>query len=419
MRYLYSLMMYFLAPFLLLRLWWKGRKLPAYRQHIGQRFASFTLLSTPIDLWIHAVSLGEVIAASPLINLLLERGWHILLTTTTPTGAERAQAAFGKKIQQLYLPYDLPITVRRFFKKVKPRLGLIMETELWPNLINEAHKQGLPLLLINARLSENSYQGYKKIRWLMKPLLQQFRLIFTQTPEDAVRFRALGAVATKVKVLGNMKFDLQLPALNPELGPKLKLLWGQERTIIIFASTHENEEEMILMQWKKLKTTLANLLLLIAPRHPERFQTIYQLAKSQGFNTGLRSQIQSLNADNEVVILDSLGELLSFYSLSDYAFVGGSLVPVGGHNVLEPIAMKIPVFSGPFIHNFKAIFEDLQEAKAITVVKNADDLTQQLLNLHANQQGKARLIENATKVLNNNKGVVQRYLKYIESFLGE
>ncbi|STX41259.1 3-deoxy-D-manno-oct-2-ulosonic acid transferase [Legionella donaldsonii] len=417
MRHVYSFLMYLMTPYMLLRLWWKGRQLPAYRQRILERFVLNDREDIKVDIWVHAVSLGEVIAATPLIDALLAKQWTILVTTMTPTGAERVRARFGEKVIHQYMPYDLPGVTKRFFKRTKARVGLIVETELWPNIIHYAYKAQMDLFLVNARLSERSYQGYRKVKFLFKPVLNQFNAILAQSEDDAKRFKALGAVASKVIVLGNMKFDLQTQNINTELFLELKASWGAERVVVMVASTHEDEEELVLSRLKKLQAGIDNMILLIAPRHPERFQKVHQLSVQLGFNTGLRSQKETLSKENEVVILDSLGELLGFYQISDYAFVGGSLVPVGGHNVLEPIAMKVPVLSGTQVHNFKTICRDLQEAQAIELVENADMLIERIIALHQDGNRKRNLVTNATMVLEANKGAVARYVAKAQSIL--
>lgn len=418
MRHIYSFLMYLLSPYLLIRLWWKGRRLPAYRQRIAERFVLDSSKKIVVDIWVHAVSLGEVIAAIPLIDSLLDRGWTVLITTMTPTGAERVHGRFGDRVHHRYVPYDLPWVLRRFFKKVKPRLGLIVETELWPNLIHFSAQQKIPLFLINGRLSDRSCQNYLKIKWLIKPLLNQFTRIFAQSADDARRFEALGAEHERVVALGNMKFDLQIPDNKSAIFADLQTHWGKDRSVVIAASTHEDEELQILSRLKKLQVGVDKMILLIAPRHPERFQSVYQLAVDQGFNVGLRSKLSSLNPDNEVVILDCLGELMGFYQISDYAFVGGSLVPVGGHNMLEPIAMQVPVFSGPQVHNFKTICRDLQEAQAIEIASDADDLVARIIAVHQDQAKRTGLVENATAVLESNKGAVARYVAEVGAVLG-
>jgi 3-deoxy-D-manno-octulosonic-acid transferase len=417
MRFFYSFLMYLLIPYIIIRLWWKGRRLPAYRQRIAERFCLNRYEKKPVDVWIHAVSLGEVIAATPLIEAMLDKKWSLFITTMTPTGSERVQARFGNRVGHQYIPYDLPGVLKRFFKRIQPRVGVIMETELWPNLIYKARAAKISLLLANARLSDNSMQGYKLIKFVIKPILNQFSAILPQTEEDATRFISLGARQEIVNVLGNIKFDLQTHILNNQKFHELKTHWGSERTVVIAASTHENEESQILAQLKRLQKAIPGVILLIAPRHPERFQEVYQLCIQQGFNTGLRSNLTSLSLANEIVVLDSLGELLGMYQLSDYAFVGGSLVPAGGHNVLEPIAMNIPVVSGNQVHNFKSICKDLVAAKAILLVQQASEVIEGIIRLHANQTERQQMVNNATSVFKQNKGALIRHLKQIEAVL--
>lgn len=402
---------------MVVRLWWKGRRLPAYKQRIAERFCLSKRENNPVDVWVHAVSLGEVIAAIPLINAILDRKWSVFVTTMTPTGSERVQACFGDRVGHQYVPYDLPGALKRFFKQIQPRAGIIMETELWPNLIYQARAAKIPLLLANARLSDGSMQGYKLVKFIIKPLLNQFAAILPQGEEDAKRFIGLGAQHEIVRVLGNIKFDLQTDAIDSKKFHDLKEHWGAERIAVIAASTHENEESQILSQLKRLQAAIPGVVLLIAPRHPERFQSVYQLCVQEGFNTGLRSNTDSLSPANEIVVLDSLGELLGMYQISDYAFVGGSLVPVGGHNVLEPIAMNVPVLSGNQIHNFKAICSDLAAAKAILLVQHANEVIDGIIKLHTHQVERQQMVANATTVFERNKGAVMRHLKQIEMLM--
>jgi 3-deoxy-D-manno-octulosonic-acid transferase len=417
MRFFYSLVMYLLTPCVIIRLWWKGRRLPAYRQRIAERFCLSQKELKPVDVWVHAVSLGEVIAATPLIDALLANKWSVFITTMTPTGSERVQARFGNQVGHQYIPYDLPGILARFFKKIQPRVGVIMETELWPNLIYQAHAAKSSLLLANARLSDASMRGYKLLKFFIKPMLNQFSAIFPQGEEDAKRFIQLGAKQELVKVLGNIKFDLQINTLDDKKFSELKARWGSKRITVIAASTHEQEESQILAQLKRLQKAIPQVLLLIAPRHPERFEEVYQLCIQEGFNTGLRTHLDTLTPLNEVVVLDSLGELLGMYQISDYAFVGGSLIPFGGHNVLEPIAMNIPVLSGCYIHNFKTICQDLVAANAILLVEQAGEVIEGIIKLHKNAQERQQMVNNASRVFEQNKGAVARHLKQIETML--
>ena len=417
MRFVYSFLMYLLTPYLLFRLWWKGRSLPAYRKRILERFCFDKEENRSFDIWVHAVSLGEVIAATPLIDAMLDKQWSVLVTTMTPTGSERVQLRFGNKVSHRYVPYDLPGVLKRFFKRNQPKVGVIMETELWPNLIYQAHNAQVPLLLANARLSERSLNGYLRLKFLFKPVLNQFFAILAQSADDAARFIALGARNNIVHVLGNIKFDLQTHTVDSAKFKELKSHWGADRIAVIAASTHEDEEAQILSQLKRLQKAIPEVVLLIAPRHPERFQTVYQLCQQAGFNTGLRSAVDTLSSQNEVVVLDSLGELLGLFEISDFAFVGGSLVPVGGHNVLEPIAMNVPVLSGNQVHNFKTICRDLDEAQAIQMVSQADELIDAIITLHTDKSLQERMVKNATAVLENNKGALDKHLDKIEGVL--
>jgi len=405
--------MYLLTPYLFLRLWWKGRKIPAYRQRINERFCLGKMTKGTFDVWVHAVSLGEVIASTPLIEALLAKKLRILITSMTPTGAERVRIQFGERVTHRYIPYDLPDVLGRFFKAYSIKVGVIVETELWPNLINQATNAKIPLFLVNARLSERSCQGYKKIEFLIKPVLNQFKAILAQSADDALRFKQLGADEQRVAVFGNVKFDLQTKDVDVDLFQQLKKRWDEKRVVVIAASTHDNEEELILANLKNLQAKMPNVILLIAARHPERFTKVYELSRQMGFNTSRRSQPESLLPENEVVVLDSLGELLGFYHISDYAFVGGSFVPVGGHNVLEPIAMHVPVLCGPHVHNFKTICHDLQQAKAIELVSDANALMQVIGELHGNNARRTQLVNNASEVLIANKGAVTRYANKI------
>ncbi|MFT4058904.1 MAG: lipid IV(A) 3-deoxy-D-manno-octulosonic acid transferase [Legionella sp.] len=414
MRFFYSFLMYLLTPFILIRLWWKGRRLPAYRERIAERFCLSEKELKPVDVWVHAVSLGEVIAATPLIDAMLDKNWSVCVTTMTPTGSERVQARFGDKVSHQYVPYDLPHILKRFFRQLKPRVGIIMETELWPNLIYQARAANVPLLLANARLSDDSRRGYETIKFIIKPVLNQFYAILSQGEEDAKRFIRLGANQDIVHVLGNIKFDLQTNTIDSKKLSELKSYWGINRPAVIAASTHNNEEAQILEQLTRLQAAIPGVVLLIAPRHPERFQEVYQLCQQAGYKTGLRSNFKTLSTDNEIVVLDSLGELLGMYQISDYAFVGGSLVPVGGHNVLEPIAMNVPVLSGNQVHNFKAICSDLEAANAILIVENAYEVIDGIIKLHQNKSFCRQMVRNATIIFEHNKGAVKRHLQQIE-----
>lgn len=414
MRRLYTIILYCLVPLMLLRLYWKGRSFPAYRQRILERFSLSSQPNTPADIWLHAVSLGEVVAATPLINALLARSLRVMVTTMTPTGSQRVLQQYGQRVQHQYLPYDLPWCLARFLHQVQPKVLVIMETELWPNLINSAHLSQLPIVLANARISDKSFHSYLKTRWFFKPVLRQITHILTQSLQDSRRFVRLGADERHVSMLGNMKFDIQFPEGVPQELIELQHRWGHSRVVLLLASTHDDEEAQWLAQYANLRQHIPDLLILIAPRHPQRFQTVYEQSLQLGFKTGRRSQPETIDHALEVIVVDSLGELFSFYQLCHYAFVGGSLVPVGGHNVLEPMAAGVPVLVGPYMQNSKAICTELLEANAMQQSQGIEQSVVQLLQLYQDGKQTQRQVQCATAVLAANQGCVQRYLAVIE-----
>ncbi len=418
LRFLYTVLLYLLTPFILLRLYWKGRRLPAYRQRIRERFSWGRMVSVEVDVWLHAVSLGEVVAATPLIDAMLAKNLRVLVTTMTPTGSQQVLSRFKQQVIHQYVPYDLPWALRRFLKKMNIQVAVIMETELWPNLIDQTTKANLPLLLVNARISDKAYESYSHISAFLKPFLTQFSGIFAQSETDAKRFVALGAPVDKVSIIGNLKFDLQVRVNEPEVFQQIKSCWGQHRPVLIAASTHDNEENQLLSVINVLKASIPDLVLLIAPRHPERFKGVYELSQSQGYKTGLRSQLDTIDGDTDVVILDSLGELLGFYQVSDYAFVGGSLVPIGGHNVLEPIAMQVPVFCGPYMQNSTSICLTLCAAGAMQQVPDVDALVAAIIAMQLEPSKRVSQIANASEVLEANRGSVLKCLEAILEIRG-
>ena len=414
MRRFYTIILYCLVPLMLLRLYWKGRSFPAYRQRILERFSLSSQPSTPVDIWLHAVSLGEVVAATPLIDALLARSFRVMVTTMTPTGSQRVLEQYGQRVQHQYLPYDLPWCLARFLHQVQPKVLVIMETELWPNLIDSAHRAQISIVLVNARISDQSWPSYLRTRWFFNPVLRQINRIVTQSLDDSRRFVRLGADERQVSMLGNMKFDIQFPEGLPQQLVELQHRWGYSRVVLLLASTHDDEEAQWLAQYENLKRHIPDLLILIAPRHPQRFQIVYDQSMQLGFKTGRRSQPETIEQALEVIVVDSLGELFSFYQLCHYAFVGGSLVPVGGHNVLEPMAAGVPVFVGPYMQNSKAICTELLEAKALQQSHGIEQSVAQLLQLHQDSRQTQQQVQCATAVLAANQGCVQRYLAVIE-----
>ncbi|MCL7461853.1 lipid IV(A) 3-deoxy-D-manno-octulosonic acid transferase [Pseudomonas sp. NW5] len=417
-RTLYSLLLHLALPFILLRLWRRGRQTPAYRQRIAERLALRLPAPPAGGIWLHAVSLGESIAAAPLIRALLSRYPQQVVTVTnmTPTGSARIASLFAAEIaagrlQQGYLPYDLPWAAARFLDRVQPRLAIIMETELWPNFVAACRARAIAVVLANARLSEKSARGYARFARLTRPMLASLTLIAVQTEAEAERFRRLGARPSAVQVTGSIKFDLQVDA---ELLPKARALrrtWqAATRPVWIAASTHAGEDEIILAAHRQLLATQPAALLILVPRHPERFAAVHDLCLREGFSCVRRSLNEAPDAATQVLLGDTLGELLFLYALADLAFVGGSLVANGGHNLLEPAALGRPVLSGPHWFNFLEIAAQLEAAGALCSVHDADSLAATLQDLLAKPERRAAMGVAALGVLQANQGALARLL---------
>lgn len=417
-RQVYTFLLYLLLPFVLLRLYWNGRHLPAYRKRWPERLGfSLTPTASP-SLWVHAVSVGEVLGSAPLIQALLEKypQHALVITTMTPTGSDRVKELFGDKVQHCYAPYDLPAAIGRFLGAKQPRLLVLFETELWPNMIHACHQQKIPVLLLNARLSSASARGYGRFPRLTQSILQELSAIAAQSPADAKRFIALGADASKVAVTGSVKFDLELkPSLKTE-AEQLRAAWTG-RPCWIAASTHAGEEEQVLHAFEKIKHTHPKTLLILVPRHPQRFEAVADTIKRFGFQLQRRSQQDHITADCEVLLGDTMGELLKLYACADVAFVGGSLVPHGGHNVLEAAAWARPVLSGPHLFNFQTIADLLLAAGGLVVVQSSETLALEVIRLFDQPELARAMGQHAEQVVNENRGALKKQLELIHNFL--
>ncbi|GLH36858.1 lipid IV(A) 3-deoxy-D-manno-octulosonic acid transferase [Pseudomonas moraviensis] len=414
-RTLYTVLFYLGLPLVAIRLWLRARKAPAYAKRIGERFTLGMPTLQPGGIWVHAVSVGESIAAAPMIRALLERHPALPITVTcmTPTGSERIQALFANepRIQHCYLPYDLPCAAARFLDRVQPKLAVIMETELWPNHIHQCAKRGIPVALANGRLSERSARGYGRFSKLTAPMLAEMSLFAIQTEAEAQRFRDLGARPQTVEVTGSIKFDL---AIDPQLlqrAAELRSQWqAQDRPVWIAASTHEGEDEVLLDAHRRLLSSHPDALLILVPRHPERFNSVFELCQREGFATVRRSTGANVDAQTSVLLGDTMGELLFLYALADSAFVGGSLVPNGGHNLLEPAALAKPVLSGPHLFNFLDIAAQMREAGALVEVDDAEGLAIDVQRLFELPRDAQRMAEAGLAVMRRNQGALQRLL---------
>ncbi|WP_409297624.1 lipid IV(A) 3-deoxy-D-manno-octulosonic acid transferase [Pseudomonas sp. KCJK8993] len=421
-RTLYTALFYLGLPLVAIRLWLRSRKAPAYAKRIGERFSLGLPVMQPGGIWVHAVSVGESIAAAPMIRGLLARHPQLPITVTcmTPTGSERIRALFADepRIQHCYLPYDLPCAAARFLERVQPRLAVIMETELWPNHIDQCARRGIPVALANARLSARSAKGYGRFAGLTAPMLAQMSLFAVQTRAEAERFRQLGARAETVEVTGSIKFDLNIDPQLPERAAELRRQWqAMERPVWIAASTHEGEDAVVLEAHRQLLASYPNALLILVPRHPERFDSVFELCRQQEQATVRRSSGEWVTPATSVLLGDTMGELLFLYALADSAFVGGSLVANGGHNLLEPAALAKPVISGPHLFNFLEIAAMLREAGALQEVDDAQGLAVAVQSLFELPQDARKMGEAGLAVMRANQGALQRLLDGLDRLL--
>jgi len=417
LRGLYSAALYILAPITLYHLIWRGFRQRAYFQRWNERYASYPAIGADTPLWLHAVSVGEVNAAAPVVSRLLRDhpDLQMVVTTITPTGSERVQALWGDAVVHVYLPYDLPGAVARFLDHFKPKLALIVETELWPNLLFACRDRGIPTHIVNARLSARSLRGYRVLGPLIRRALRSVRLVAAQSGEDGKRFVRLGAIAGHVVVTGNLKFDT-LPVDNTDFVREFRTHRGPGPTWIA-ASTHDEEEAAVIEAHRAVLQAHPDALLVWAPRHPERFRAVVQRATEAGLAVGTRSEQRWPRRGTQVFVVDTLGELARFYACARVAFVGGSLQPIGGHNLLEPAATGTAILSGPQLHNFADIAKRLREAEAMRIVEDAPALAATLLDLFADEDARERMAANAQHLLQAGRGALERTMALIEPAL--
>lgn len=444
-RRFYTLFFYLVMPLILLRLAYRAIRAPEYGRRINERFALFSAPSFDRCIWVHAVSVGETIAAVPLIRRLQKNypNCAIVVTTMTPTGSERVEAMLGKEVFHVYAPYDIPGSVKRFLSRINPDLLIIMETELWPNTIHYCHKNSIPVVLANARLSERSAKGYGRVSSLSRLMLEEMSCIAAQHSADGERFVALGLPPENVIITGSIKFDIDIPAELSERARHLKTHWSHveltdlglsnaalniagsssgnddsplrrgggnsRRLIFIAASTHEGEEGLILSAFKRVLAQrqideTAKPLLILVPRHPERFSRVVAMSEQLDLETVRRSSGESVRESTQVMVGDTMGELLLLYGCADIAFVGGSLVDNGGHNMLEAAAWALPIISGNSMHNFYDISQKFLQARALLVVNSEDELFEQLQNLLEDQATRQQMGRSALEVIEQNRG---------------
>ncbi len=410
MRVIYTLLVTLALPFALLRLWWRARRQPGYLQHVGERFGHYAARTDAVPvIWLHAVSVGETRAAEPLLRALRETypAHRILLTHMTPTGRETGEALYGTHVIRCYLPYDYPRAVARFLDHFRPAVGLLMETEIWPNLVHACQARGTPLYLVNARLSEKSFARYRRVSGLAGQTLRALSAIAAQTDNDAQRFKALGA--THVTVAGNLKFDVTPPPAQVALGAQWRAGVGKRR-VLLAASTREGEENMFI---NNNLHNIPGVLLMIVPRHPQRFDDVAALLAQHGVSYQRRSANEAVREHTCVLLGDSMGEMAAYYAACDVAFIGGSLLPFGGQNLIEACAVGKPVLIGPHTYNFAQAAACAVAAGAALRVTDSEDLRRQATALLDNPDAIARMREAALAFSGEHRGATRRVLQAI------
>ena len=421
-RYFYSAFFYLITPLILLRLLYRASKAPAYGRRIAERFGFFTVPELENTIWVHAVSVGETIAAAPLVKRLQQQypEASIVVTTMTPTGSDRVRALFGDSVFHVYAPYDLPGSILRFIKRLQPKLLVIMETELWPNTIHYCRRCSIPVVLANARLSAKSAAGYRRLGWLTRPMLNNLTQVVAQNRADADRFLALGLADSKVVVSGSIKFDVVIEDALIRKAQALKYQWSDQgqRLIIIAASTHQGEDNIILEAFEQVIATIPNALLIIVPRHPERFEYVTKLCEER-FSVARRSQNNPVCATTQVLVGDTMGELLLLYGCADIAFVGGSLINSGGHNMLEPAAWSLPLLAGSSDFNFAEASRLLQQRSALLVANDAASLAKKMIVLAQSETLRLEMGANAKAVIAENRGALDRLSAVVQSYYSD
>ena len=419
LRLFYNLCICLLTPAALLFTAWRGWRNPAYRGRLGERLGYGQVHFNSPVIWIHAVSVGEVQASTPLLRALQQRypRQQLLVTTATPTGAQRVAALSNATLSHCYLPYDLPGAVRRFLRKARPCLAIVLETELWPNLFRECARRNIPVIVASARLSEKSV---RRLRWatsLFADVLAQNVLIAAQTVADAERFAQLGANRARLHVTGNLKFDLHIAPELREQGARLRAARLASRPVWVAGSTHEGEEAIALAAHRQLQQAHPQALLILAPRHPNRFEQVRQRLVAERIVHVCRTADAEVTADTSVVLLDTLGELMLFYAAADVAFVGGSLVPIGGHSLLEPAALGLPILTGPYNFNAADVARMFLERGAALQVEGAEQLYAALARLLSQPAERTAMAEQALELVASNRGALAQLMLLIEPLL--
>jgi len=419
-RSFYSFALWLLLPYIFIRLAWRAQKQPEYLQHLGERFGFYPVQTEKPVIWLHAVSVGETRATQSLVTRLRESypDHRILLTHTTPTGRAASEQLYGDDVMRVYLPYDYPFAVRRFLHHFQPRLGMLMETEIWVNLIHACHEAEIPVLLLNARMSEKSAKGYSNFDKLTRPALEELTAVAAQTDDDAARLTALGA--QNVTVMGNLKFDIEPPPAMLQLGKQLREQFGAGRKVFLAASTrasgaNESEETLLL---DALKTVIdPTLLTVIVPRHPQRFDEVARMLEQRGIAYQRRSANQAIAAETAVVLGDSMGEMFAYYAAADLAFIGGSLLPLGGQNLIEACAVGTPVLIGPHTFNFTEATKLATHNGAAIQVQDVNTLISEIQRLLYDPQSLNAMRQHCLDFVGRNRGATDKAMQLISGLL--
>jgi 3-deoxy-D-manno-octulosonic-acid transferase len=416
-RFFYTLLLWLMLPYAFFHLWWRARKQPEYREHVAERFGSYPVHSDKPVIWLHSVSVGETRAAAMLVQRLREQypDHQLLLTHTTPTGRAASEQLFGDDVLRVYLPYDYPFAVHRFLRHFRPRIGILLETEIWPNLIHACHAQNIPLLLLNARLSEKSAARYARHARLARFALGELSAIAAQTENDAARLTDLEA--GNVSIMGNLKFDIAPPPDMLKLGDGLRELFGKDRKVFLAASTRAGEETLLLDALEHI--SIPQLLTVIVPRHPQRFDEVAALLAQRNVRFQRRSENHPVPPEVRVVLGDSMGEMFAYYAACDLAFIGGSLLPFGGQNLIEACAVGKPVLIGPHTYNFAQAGELAVGAGAAMRVQDAAELARVMQALFAHPERMAETGRAGLRFVETHRGATAQALSCISRFMAK
>jgi len=420
LRFFYAMLTYLFTPVLIGHLYWRSINNPAYRLRIGERFGRSDRQIDKSSIWIHAVSVGEVQAAATLVRALRKRypDRQLIVTTMTPTGAERVHDLFGDAVIHSYVPYDLASAVRHFFDWAKPELVIIIEKEIWPNLFRECGLRKIPLVLASARISTRSARRYRHLVGLFRETLSHGIVIAAQSDVDASRFLSLGVNPQRIHVTGNIKFDFELDPQERSHGAAFRAEQAPGRPIWVAASTHSDEEQIVLAAHRKILERVPDALLLLVPRHPERFAPVASMIDKAGLTGVTRSSGRPCTANESVYLGDSMGELMMFYAAADVAFVGGSLVPrIGGHNLLEPAALGLPLLTGPHFFNAADIADLMIADGAAQIIRESDEIAERVVALFGDPAERQRRGGAGQRVVDNNRGTLRRVLDLIEPLM--